>query len=148
MSYAQQHGHAAAITEWGGCNDGEPYNTNITSYAKAHSVALAYYDSSNLLTRPATAWQLTATGTNVASAYTAIAAAGPGAVTSVHSASGGTTLAPEAIASAFGANLATAAKQATVVAASHQLGRHQRHGHRRQRGLRARRSCSTSRRPR
>jgi uncharacterized protein (TIGR03437 family) len=71
VSYAQQNGHAVAFTEWGGCNDGEPYHTNITGYAETHSIALLYFDSSYLLTA---ADALTATGTKVASAYTAIAA--------------------------------------------------------------------------
>lgn len=61
------------------------------------------------------AFQLTATGTKVSQAYAAIASAGPGAVTSVSSADGSAALAAEAIASAFGANLATAAQQATAV---------------------------------
>ncbi len=108
VSYAQHHGHAAAIAEWGGCNDSEPYHTNITSYAQSHSVALAYFDSSNLIAQSS----LTATGTKVAQAYTAIAAGGPGTLTSLNSANYVTTLAPEAIAASFGANLATATQQA------------------------------------
>lgn len=116
VKFAQQNGHAVAITEWGGCNDIEPYNTNITSYALAHSVALAYFDSSNLITQSGGIDQLTATGSKVAQAYAMIAAGGPGTVTSVSSASGSTTLAPEAIALAFGANLSVGPlQQATVV---------------------------------
>jgi uncharacterized protein (TIGR03437 family) len=111
VTYAQQNGHAAAITEWGGCNDSEPYHTNITSYAKAHAVALVYFDSTNLLAQSRGAWQLTATGTKVAQAYAAIAAGGPGVVTSVSSADGTPALAPEAIAIALGDNLATAPLQ-------------------------------------
>jgi uncharacterized protein (TIGR03437 family) len=118
VSYAQQHGHAAAIAEWGGCNDPEPYHTNITSYAKAHSVALAYFDSSNLIVPSG----LTAIGTKVAQAYTAIAAGGPGTVTSVSSADGTATLAAEAIASAFGANLAATTQQATMLPLPTNLG--------------------------
>ena len=71
VSYAQTNGHAAAIMEWGGCNDSEPYHTNITSYAMTHSMALAYFDNTNLISSS----QLTATGTKVAQVYTAIAAA-------------------------------------------------------------------------
>ena len=108
--YAQQHGHAAAIAEWGGCNDPEPYHSQITSYAKAHSVALAYFDSSSLIASGA----LTAIGTKVAQAYTAIAASGPGIVTSASSADGNLTLAPEAIASAYGANLAIVTQPAVL----------------------------------
>jgi len=111
VSYAQQHGHAVAIAEWGGCNDPEPYHTNITSYARAHSVALAYFDSSNLIVSGA----LTPIGTKVAQAYTAIASSGPGRVTSVSSADGSAPLAAEAIASAYGVNLATQTQQAAVI---------------------------------
>ncbi len=115
VSYAQQHGHAAAIAEWGACNDSEPYHTNITSYAQAHSIALAYFDSSNLIAPAGSTFQLTATGSKVAQAYTAIAAGAPGTVTSVSSVDGTATLAPEAIASAYGANLATAMQSASTV---------------------------------
>jgi uncharacterized protein (TIGR03437 family) len=111
VSYAQQHGHAAAISEWGGCNDPEPYHTNITSYARAHSVALAYFDSGNLIASGG----LTPIGTKVAQAYTAIAGSGPGTVTSVSSADGSAPLAAEAIASAYGGNLATQTLQAAVI---------------------------------
>ncbi|HEY6390265.1 MAG TPA: cellulase family glycosylhydrolase [Bryobacteraceae bacterium] len=111
VSYAQQHGHAAAIAEWGGCNDPEPYHTNITSYARAHSVALAYFDSGNLIAAGA----LTTIGAKVAQAYTAIAGSGPGTVTSVSSADGSAPLAAEAIASAYGVNLATQTQQAAVI---------------------------------
>jgi uncharacterized protein (TIGR03437 family) len=111
VNFAQQHGHAVAIAEWGSCNDPEPYHTNITSYAKAHSVALAYFDSSNLIASGA----LTTIGTKVAQAYTAIATSGPGTVTSVSSADGSAPLAAEAIASAYGVNLATQTQQAAVI---------------------------------
>jgi uncharacterized protein (TIGR03437 family) len=115
VSYAHQYGHAVAITEWGGCNDSDPYHSNITAYAQAHSVALAYFDNSNLITLSGTTYQLTAIGTKVAQAYTAIAAGGPGSVASTNSASNTRTLAAEAIASAYGANLATAVRQATAL---------------------------------
>jgi uncharacterized protein (TIGR03437 family) len=115
VSYAHQYGHAVAITEWGGCNDSDPYHSNITAYAQAHSVALAYFDNSNLITLSGTNYQLTAIGTKVAQAYAAIAAGGPGSVASANSASNTTTLAAEAIASAYGANLATAVRQATAL---------------------------------
>lgn len=115
VSYARQQGHGVAITEWGGCNDPEPYHTNITSYAMAHSVALAYFDSSNLITQSGGKFQLTPLGTNVAKAYTAIAAGGPGPVASVSSADGSAPLAPEAIASGYGANLATTREQAATI---------------------------------
>jgi len=69
VSYAQQNGHAVVMSEWGGCNDTEPYHTNITSYARTHSVGLIYFDSSNLITVTAGTSQLTAVGTKVAQAY-------------------------------------------------------------------------------
>jgi uncharacterized protein (TIGR03437 family) len=108
VTYAQQHGHAAAIAEWGGCNDPEPYHTNITSYAQTHALALAYFDSGNLIAGTGAASQLTATGAKVKTAFAAIAAGGPGVATSVSSASYSSTLAPEAIAVAFGSKLAAA----------------------------------------
>jgi uncharacterized protein (TIGR03437 family) len=80
VNFAQQHGHAAAITEWGGCNDSEPYHTNITSFARTHGLALAYFDSGNLMSLAGSSWQLTATGTKVAQAYATIASgSGPAA---------------------------------------------------------------------
>ncbi len=112
VAYAQQQGHAVAFTEWGGCNDSDPYHTNITSYAQAHSIALAYFDSSYLLAGSGSTSQLTATGAKVAQAYTAIASGAPGTVTSVSSTNGSPGLAPEAIASAYGANLANVMQQA------------------------------------
>ena len=115
VTFAHQHGHAAAIGEWGGCNDPEPYHTNITQYAQSNSLPLAYFDSSLLIGRSGANYQLTAIGARVAQAYTAIAASGPGTVTSVSSADGSLTLAPEAIAEAFGTNLATASEAATTV---------------------------------
>ncbi|HMD70209.1 MAG TPA: cellulase family glycosylhydrolase [Bryobacteraceae bacterium] len=77
VSYAQQYGHAAAIMEWGGCNDSDPYHSNVTSYAQAHDLALAYFDSGNLIAQSGGAYQLTATGTKVAGTYASIIAAGP-----------------------------------------------------------------------
>jgi uncharacterized protein (TIGR03437 family) len=115
VTYAQLHGHAAAITEWGGCNDPEPYHTNITSYAQSHSLALVYFDNTNLLTGTGPASQLTAIGSKVKTAYTAIAAGGPSTVTSVSSANGSLTLAAEAIAEGFGTKLASGLQTATSI---------------------------------
>lgn len=75
VSYAQQHGHAIAFAEWGGCNDSEPYHTNIASYAKTHAIVLVYSDSTNLLAPSGGSFQLTASGAKVAQAYSAIASA-------------------------------------------------------------------------
>lgn len=76
VSYAQQHGHAVAITEWGGCNDTEPYHTNLVTYAQTHAIALAYFDSSAVITQSGSADRLTAAGTKLAQAYAGIASAG------------------------------------------------------------------------
>src|SRR5262249_49850202 len=73
VSAAQSHGRAVAITEWGGCNDIEPYHTNVASYAASHSVALIYFDSSLLVQPAGSAFQLTAAGSKVKSDYAAIA---------------------------------------------------------------------------
>ncbi|MGO9256044.1 MAG: cellulase family glycosylhydrolase [Bryobacteraceae bacterium] len=112
VSYAQQNGHGVAITEWGGCNDSEPYNTNITSYAKTHSIALCYFDNTNLIALSGSTDQLTATGTKVAQAYTAIAAgtstAAP-AITLVANAEGDVpAIAPNTWVEIKGTNLAPA----------------------------------------
>jgi hypothetical protein len=110
VSYAQQHGHAAAITEWGGCNDAEPYHTNIVTYARTHSMAIAYFDSSNVLAPSAASFQLTPTGMKVAQAYTAISQTGSApAITLVANAEGEAPLiAPNTWVEIKGSNLAPA----------------------------------------
>jgi uncharacterized protein (TIGR03437 family) len=109
VSYAQGHGHAAAISEWGGCNDIEPYHTDITQYAQAHSLALAYFDSSSLITKSGANYQLTSTGAKVMQAYAAIAARGPVTVTLVANAEGeSSTIAPNTWVEIKGSNLAPA----------------------------------------
>jgi len=117
VAYAQQNGHAVAITEWGGCNDAEPYHTNIVSYARTHSIALAYFDSTNLLAASGTSYQLTATGTKVAQAYTAIAGATPGSAPTItlvaNAASGAPSIAPNTWVQIKGANLAPAGDSRT-----------------------------------
>ncbi|HUA57640.1 MAG TPA: cellulase family glycosylhydrolase [Verrucomicrobiae bacterium] len=107
VAFAQQNGHGVAITEWGGCNDSEPYHTNLTSYAKTHSIALAYFDNTNLIASGA----LTATGTKVAQAYSAIAggASAAPAITLVANAEGDVpTIAPNTWVEVKGTNLAPA----------------------------------------
>jgi uncharacterized protein (TIGR03437 family) len=111
VSYAQQHGHAAAISEWGGCNDTDPYHTNITSYAKSRSVALAYFDSTNLLTQTGSTYSLSATGAKVAQAYTSFASGPPTgpAITLIANAEGEAPLiAPNTWVEVKGSNLAPA----------------------------------------
>jgi uncharacterized protein (TIGR03437 family) len=110
VNFAQLQGHAAAFTEWGGCNDSEPYHTNITSFAATRGVALAYFDSGNLLTLAGSAWQLTATGTKVAQAYSTLASGSTApSVTLVANAEGDVPLiAPNTWVEVKGANLAPA----------------------------------------
>jgi len=112
VNFAQLQGHAAAITEWGGCNDSEPYHTNITSFATTHGVAMAYFDSGNLMTLAGNTWQLTTTGTKVAQAYATIAsgsAAPAPAIALVANAEGDVpVIAPNTWVEVKGANLAPA----------------------------------------
>jgi uncharacterized protein (TIGR03437 family) len=115
VAYAQQNGHAAAITEWGGCNDSQPYHANIVTFAETHSVPLVFFDSSDLFTPSGSSVALTAAGTQTAQSYSALAAGGPGLVTSVSATDGAAALAPEAIASAYGANLAGVTQQAGAI---------------------------------
>jgi uncharacterized protein (TIGR03437 family) len=109
VNFAQTNGHVASIMEWGGCNDSEPYHTNITSYAMTHSMPLAYFDSSNLIS---SSGQLTATGTKVAQAFTAIAAGASAplpVITLVANAEGEVpTIAPNTWVEIKGTNLAPA----------------------------------------
>jgi len=77
VTWAHQNGHAAGILEWGGCNDNEPFHTNITSYAQIRSLPLAYFDSSNLITQSGGTYQLTAIGSKIAQAYAALGAGTP-----------------------------------------------------------------------
>ena len=107
VSYAQDHGHAAAIAEWGGCNDVEPYHSDITHYAQAHSLALAYFDGSSLIAKSGANYQLTATGTKVMQAYAAIAAGGAVTISLVANAEGEVpTIAPNTWVEIKGSNLA------------------------------------------
>jgi uncharacterized protein (TIGR03437 family) len=115
VRFARQQGHGVAIAEWGFCNDSEPYHTNITSFAKDNSIGLVYFDFSNLITKSGSSYQLTATGTKVALAYSAIATSGPGAVASVSSASFASALSAEALAAGFGTNLATVIESAPTL---------------------------------
>jgi hypothetical protein len=102
--------HAAAIREWDGCNDVEPYYTNITQYALAHSLPLAYLDSSIPIAKSGTSYQLTATGTKVTQAYAVVAnRPGPVAITLVANAEGECLMiAPSRWVEVKGSNLAPA----------------------------------------
>lgn len=48
VSYAQQHG-AVSFSEWGGCDDTEPYNTDIINFAGSHHIAVAYYSDATMV---------------------------------------------------------------------------------------------------
>ena len=43
VAYIKAHGGVASFSEWGGCNDIEPYNTDITQFAAANNVVLCYF---------------------------------------------------------------------------------------------------------
>ena len=75
--YAHQQGHAVGIMEWGGCNDNEPFHTDITTYAQIRSVSLAYFDNTNLITQSGGTYQLTPIGSKVAQAYAALGSGTP-----------------------------------------------------------------------
>lgn len=69
VGYAQKHG-AASFTEWGGCNDTEPYNTDITSYAISHHILLAYYEWSKVVNLVSyDTYQLNSNGVKVQADY-------------------------------------------------------------------------------
>ena len=71
FGFAQQHGKAVSITEWGGCYDLDEYNQAITSYARTHTISLVYYDESNVLNMANETYQLTDNGMRVQAAYAA-----------------------------------------------------------------------------
>jgi hypothetical protein len=73
VAFAQQHGHAYIINEWGGCYDMPGYHQQIISFAKADHIALAYFTAGNLVTTTsgggAASWQLNDNGRLVQSGY-------------------------------------------------------------------------------
>ncbi|GAC1398372.1 MAG: hypothetical protein NVSMB49_06300 [Ktedonobacteraceae bacterium] len=73
-SYVQQKQHAAvSFSEWGGCNDVEPYNTDITTFATSHHIALAYYALDTVVNLMKNgSYQLNSNGTKVQAAYAAM----------------------------------------------------------------------------
>ena len=112
VSFAQLNGHAGAITEWGGCNDAEPYHTNVAGYARLHSLGLIYFDSSNVISSSGANYALTDTGSKVAQAFTSLAAATSGpapSITLVANAEGeAPVIAPNTWVEIKGSNLAPA----------------------------------------
>ncbi|GAC1388818.1 MAG: hypothetical protein NVS4B11_04080 [Ktedonobacteraceae bacterium] len=71
VTYAQKSA-AASFSEWGGCNDVEPYNTDITSFATSRHVVLAYYALDAVVNLLNGSYQLNSNGTKVQAAYAAM----------------------------------------------------------------------------
>jgi hypothetical protein len=71
VGYVQQHG-AVAFSEWGGCSDAEPYNTDITSFAASHHILVAYYSKDMVMNIVAKGYQLNSNGLKVQAAYAAM----------------------------------------------------------------------------
>lgn len=69
VGFSQQHGNAVAISEWGGCNDLADYNDALTSYARSHHIAMAYYNESNVINVVDGSYQLNENGFKVQQAY-------------------------------------------------------------------------------
>ncbi len=72
VEFSQKQGKAVAFSEWGGCNDLDPYHQAITSYARDHHICLVYYDQANLATFANGTYTLSANGQKVQSAYTTL----------------------------------------------------------------------------
>lgn len=71
VNYAQQHG-AVSFSEWGGCFDSEPYNTDITSFASSHHILLAYYAKDVVYNLVGNSYQLNSNGIKVQADYAAM----------------------------------------------------------------------------
>lgn len=69
VAWAQQHGDAVSISEWGGCNDLDQYNQALAGFAQAHHIALAYYETTNVFTVVNGQYQLTDNGVKVQRDY-------------------------------------------------------------------------------
>jgi hypothetical protein len=69
IGFAQQHGSAVAISEWGGSCDLATYNQAITSYGRTHHVLLTYYEAGNVAAVHDGQYQLNANGMLVQAAY-------------------------------------------------------------------------------
>lgn len=78
VSYAQSHGQAVVINEWGGCYDIPAYHQQITSYAKARNIALAYFDAANVASTHGGGYQVNANGLLVRASYASILGANAG----------------------------------------------------------------------
>jgi hypothetical protein len=71
VGYAQLHG-AASFSEWGGCSDVEPYNTDITSFASSHHILLTYYTKDMVYNLVGNSFKLNSNGMKVQADYAAI----------------------------------------------------------------------------
>lgn len=69
VQFAQQHGKAVSITEWGGCSDLSQYNQDLTTYARQNHISMAYYDETNVATKSGGSYKLTPNGVEVQAAY-------------------------------------------------------------------------------
>lgn len=67
FSFAQQHGHAVVINEWGGSIDDPQYNSVLSTYAASHHIGMAYYWAGNVVNGSWT--QLNANGLLTQAAY-------------------------------------------------------------------------------
>ena len=71
--FAQSHGQAVIINEWGGCYDDPNYHQLITSYAKGKGVGLVYFHAGNVVVdQNATQLQINSNGIQVQQAYNSI----------------------------------------------------------------------------
>jgi len=68
VGYAQTHGGAASFSEWGGCKDLEPYNTDIRQFAATTHIMLAYYQKDAVLL-PGPSFQLNSNGLKAQADY-------------------------------------------------------------------------------
>lgn len=68
VRYAQTHGGAASFSEWGGCSDVEPYNTDITQFAATTHIMLAYYQKDDVVL-PGLPFQLNSNGLKAQADY-------------------------------------------------------------------------------
>lgn len=68
VGYAKIHGGAASFSEWGGCNDTEPYNTEIILFASMNHLMIAYYQKDSVII-PNSPFQLNSNGVKVQTDY-------------------------------------------------------------------------------
>lgn len=68
--FAHSHNQAFIVNEWGGCYDEPGYHQQLTSYAKAQGIGLAYFQAGDVVDNPnATSPQINDNGRQVQTAY-------------------------------------------------------------------------------